>query len=332
MKKIIVFPLILFIFGNVLSQRSYYGSEIKLSPIHRTSEEFILPAINHINSCDNYFIAYNSKQCIFYVFDKSLRFVTKFGTKGKGPREFLWPARIVIVDTVIYIWDYVKQSIFQYSILGNYINKIGLKEPSGEPSTFCLIDNHFYFHDLGEYPIVVINSSGERVKGFGKFYPPYENIYEKYFNNSTLHLLSYRKSIIAVNGNHALISQYDLNGQLMRERKYKDLEKLFLKIAEYTKRSMQVKGRKITFIMIPNCIVDGNRLFLILNGSPGSSVDKVITNTLLVIDLKSLEIIATLRLPGRFYLGMAVNNHLCLAYNYIDAVLEMFRIPDELYK
>ena len=333
MKKLLINFLAIWIIslGNSYSQKPYYGTEFKLIPEQISSSEIILPEIYHIVANDNYFIAYSAKRCKFYVFNKKLKLIKAFGTKGKGPKELLWPERVVIRDSIIYVWDYVKKSIFKLTVLGKYLDQIKLHVYVEDPSMFCLNNNNFFFHDMGDYPVVKINMNGEKVGQFGEFYPPFSNRHEKYFNNMDFHLLAYRNKIIGVNAQHAAIYFFGLDGKLVREEKYKDLERFFQKIMDYYSKRNTSSGGLTAYTNISECAVDENRLFIFLTRAPGYAVDDVKVNTILVINLDNLDIIATIRLMGNYYHGLSINNHMCLVYNYYTAKMEMYDIPQSIY-
>lgn len=334
MKKKILIYLFTFLILSLytsFSQISHYGKEVLLTPEQTSASELILPEIYHIVASDNYFIAYSAKHCKFYVFNKELKLLKVFGTKGKGPKELLWPERVVIKDSIIYVWDYVKKSIFKFVAPGNYLDQIKLHVPVEEPSQFCLSNHNFFFHDMGNYPIVQINMDGEKVGQFGEFYPPFSNQYEKYFNNMDFHLLAYSNGIIGVNAQHAAIYQYGLDGTLVRKKKYKDLERFFQEIIDFYSKRNTLSDGLIAYTNISECAIDKNRLFIMLTRAPGFAIEDVKVNTLLVINLDNFDIIATIRLAGNYYHGLAINNHKCAVYNYYTAKIELYDIPQTIY-
>lgn len=336
MKKIILQILILIIpLGHIECQKKgkYFGNQFyKLQPVKVSNENLLLPQVFCIEANSHYFTALDSPHSKLYVFDHQLSLIVKYGNKGKGPKEFLWPDQLFMDDSITYVWDYLKKTVFYYSNDGQYISDVKLKA-SSSLCKFSKVNNRFYFHSMGEFPVSCYNIDGSLYNSFGSFYPPFNTTHEKYRNNMNWHLVPYENGIVAVNAHHANIIYFDSKGNVLREKTIKKLEKFFTEHISYSIKHSKISNTtKSAVLNISTVSVDEDRLFLLLTKAPDAGFDEVLINTIVVINLKDFTVEFTLRLPGEFYTGLAVNNHKCVTFNHNKAQMELFLIPDDIYK
>ena len=312
-------------------ETTYYGNYLELFPYETTNDSnFILPDVGSIFANDDFFTVVSPKHCKFYVFDTTLTLISTYGNKGKGPKELLWPERVFMNDSITYIWDYLKKSIFFHKTKGQFLKEIKI-QPSVNSSIFCVQDDYFYFHSMDSFPIVKINQKGHLHKAFGDFHSPSSTVSEKYFNNMILNILPYKDGIISVNAQHAEIIYYNCKGKILRKENFKHLESFFKQVTSHVLNTNKSKSQKFAIIHISDCVIDGERLFLLLTRSPREP--KIYyANTLIVINLENNKIEHTIRLPGDIYNGLTVRNNKCLTYNFNKAQLELFIIPHYVYE
>ena len=68
----------------------------------------------------------DAENCNIQKFDKDGNFITKWGTKGIGPSEFLQPESMD-VDSLdnIYVAEYSRKNIQKFDSDGKFINDVG---------------------------------------------------------------------------------------------------------------------------------------------------------------------------------------------------------------
>jgi len=312
------------------SSHSPFGETVYLQP-EAINNELVVDMIHSISANDHYFTFVHSKTCRFYVFDSLGNLQFTFGVKGKGPAEFQWPGGIFMTDSLTIIYDEVRKSVLQYTVDGKYKREIVLKTGVSR-SRFCYHRGYLYFHAMDEYPVKKVNmQTGEQVKGFGEFYPPFHTVKDRYFNNMYWYLQPCRETVLAVNAHHAEVNIYNTDGKILRKLSFPELEKFFRILNKSSlSKLLDTPPERFALIHISDISVDRDKLFLLLTRSP-EDPKQVQINTILVIDLKSGNINDTLKLPGRMYFGMAVRNGHCAVYNYSDAQCEFYMVPQKIY-
>ena len=200
MKKIFVI-LFLFILLTNCSQNDeedyseFQLSETRLKPkmIIETNgdERYLLTSVIDLkeDSFGNIYLL-DDKECNVKVFSQTGSFLRKFGSKGKGPGEFLRPEEMEFINDSILISDSRLKRFTYFDLEGNYLRSQKLKNDS--PGKFEIdSDNNIYnsttmFRFSGEYkkiPLLKIyNSKFELINKLGN-YKVYDSQYKTYIMN-----------------------------------------------------------------------------------------------------------------------------------------------------
>jgi len=94
--------------GESRNDDNYYFS--KISALYVDNRENI------------YLIEGNERQV--RLFDKDGKFIRKFGRKGRGPGEFLYPTYVYVNDSIIYVVDSGNRKISSYFIDGTFLTDL----------------------------------------------------------------------------------------------------------------------------------------------------------------------------------------------------------------
>lgn len=337
MKKTIQLISIIIV-SNILSNCSSINSDfrnLKILDIHPSktygNSSEILPSINTLASNDSFIVAVSGKTSEIFIFDNKLNFINKFGKRGRGPQEIVFP-EFVSIDNAnnIYIYDGGEFTISHFKTNGTHISEKKLISRI-YPGNLCLTNNSFFYHSMDSFPIINTDLNGRLIKTFGSFYP-HDNTSEKYFHNMKLQILPYENNIIAINCQHSEITFYDFNGELLNKLTLNDLESFFLELQElYSKTATAQQSEKFAIINIVDSSIDENNLYLLLSRTPHEP-EKVIMNNIVVIDLKMQVIKNILRMPNEIYQSCIIKNRKCVAFNYDNSELQLFDLPKNIYE
>lgn len=83
-----------------------------------THENYLISTVNDINIIDDQILIFDEKLGLL-VFSLDGRFITKIGSVGRGPGEFVTITDIAISDTILYIYDALTYKVHSYN-LNNY--------------------------------------------------------------------------------------------------------------------------------------------------------------------------------------------------------------------
>ena len=196
-----------------------------------------------------------------------------------------------------------------------------------------MYDGYLYFHGYPDFPVLQIDAaSGDLVKGFGEFCPPYDQPAVKSFNNLNGHVVPFRGGIMSVNAQHAEWCVYDCHGNLLEKKHLPVLESSFQKAVEHYLSNLNGDPDVNTAVInIMDAAVDRNRLFLLIVPVPDNpQIDG--GNTILVVDPDAGEILYHFTLPGKMYFSFAVHNGNFMAYNQNEGRFDIFRMPEIIYR
>jgi len=111
----------------------------------------------YVDSHENiYLIEGNERQV--RVFDKSGKFLRKFGRKGRGPGEWIYPTYVYVKDSVIYVVDGGNIKISRYDLNGRFLTDLRVDVGA--------IPGAIFIDTAGDYIIfcIKITVNGDRCK------------------------------------------------------------------------------------------------------------------------------------------------------------------------
>lgn len=187
-----------------------------------TSNKCLIENIVSFAESNNYYYILSGKNQALYKFDKTGKFISKIGNKGQGPGEYVSIDQIEVNNTlgIVYVLDYLGQSILLYDLDDNYIRSYKLPEDHSYNKFVIWNDGIYYFSTNNSImPDVIfydINKSifenvskGERKMQKGEFY--LGDTFPFIINNELCFYHYFNDTI------------YSLNNNILR---YKDLIKL----------------------------------------------------------------------------------------------------------
>jgi len=327
--RIIFFVLLML--SQCRENESPFGRHFELIPDY-TNNEVKVGMVFSIAANSKYFAVPDKNRGLIHVFDHEGKLVNSYGNTEGQPTRFISPDILFMDETHIWIWDTGKNSVYQYSTEGRLLKRVGLNASVGYKK-FCVHEGYLYFHSNTDFPVLQIDPvSGALVKGFGEFYPPYDQPAGKSFNNLNGYILPFRGGIMTVNAQHAEWCVYDPQGNLLEKKQLPELEACFqVAVGHYLSNLKGDPDVNTAVINIMDAAVDRNRLFLLIVPVPNNpQIDG--GNTILVVNPASGKILNNITLPGKMYFSFAVKEGICLAYNHNDARFEFFKLPDKIYR
>lgn len=139
-----------------------------------TTKESIINKIDKIYVTDSVIIIYDSKLNEILQFDKTGKFIRKYGKKGQGPGEHIFFTDIFYDDTsgLIYANEGYKRSIFVYNMYGKLVSELSTKKYWFR--SFIKVNNGFWIYSCyktGNNPsgynlMLVDNEFKKTIKGF----------------------------------------------------------------------------------------------------------------------------------------------------------------------
>jgi hypothetical protein len=149
--------ILLFVVTILLTQCTPSNkSEINIKSTERLSLDVDSIAVNEIINIDNWIamddcilIQTTLADTFFYAYSfPNFQFQSKFGIKGQGPNEYIYPRIATNAKTTMYLYDNAKNFLDEYTLSeGKFIikNKIKVKEPllvnvmlNIDEKTFCI--------------------------------------------------------------------------------------------------------------------------------------------------------------------------------------------------
>lgn len=114
---------------DVNNSQYVYKNIFKLKDIVylETKRECLISEISQLILIDNKFVILDKKNGVVYMFDKSGKFISKIGSMGHGPGEYVRPKYVVVnKDKFIKVYDSAQRRINIYNFDGEYVKSVNL--------------------------------------------------------------------------------------------------------------------------------------------------------------------------------------------------------------
>lgn len=208
---------------------------MEVIPLESTNKCLIEDIVSFSES-NNYYYILSGKNQALYKFDKSGKFVSKIGNRGQGPGEYVSIDQIEIDNNlgIVYVLDYLGQSLLLYDCDDNYIRSYKLPEDHSFNKFVLWNDGIYYFSTNNSImpDVVFYNtqnlifenvSKGERKMQKGEFY--FGDTFPFFMDNELCFYHYFNDTIYCVNDNNLICKE------LLKLGKYKvtfdDLKDIF---------------------------------------------------------------------------------------------------------
>jgi hypothetical protein len=203
---------------------SQIANEIRYVPLENRDDIFIADLSNFYVS-DKHIIAKDRESLI--LFDKTGRFITKFGNRGRGPGEYQSISNIFIGNEKMVFFNSIVD-LFEFDTDGNFIKKYAniLKVDEKYPiqnwrmiNDSLLIGNVDNMTGQIEYKALIINKNGETIRAFKNYdllqstgsrvYGGYARIFE--FGNTIYFKELFNDTLFVLHNEYELIPKFVFN-------------------------------------------------------------------------------------------------------------------------
>ena len=278
-----------------------------------------------------------SEQLICVDDGDSLHVVQTIGRKGKGPGEFgRWPSQFDMQNGKLYVFGPRHLKVFTSSDVFERNIPMPFWITGGWP--WITAGNLFVSNTTGEgveHPLVKLDSTGSVVKGFGTLHKSPQAREPDMFRNERYLEIVDQDYLVAVGAGFPVVEKYTLDGDLIAAKDFSQssffapgMEMIYQRYAETSKQWMY-----LILYVISAIEVYGSILYMLISQGTDPDADHRV-NTILALDLASLELLGALELTSHerpsaegFEAFQHTSRGELLAYSYTDGVFYRYDDP-----
>ncbi len=260
-----------------------------------------------------------------------LDFIRTTGKQGKGPAEFMGPARTMVYKDTIFTFDGTKQNISFHSLGGEYLGEVNTPPGYLMFPRFAIDDefNIYVSTPREAQSIAKFNLKGEVLHRFASSNQNYRSVSHLFFTEEGF--------LLSVNGADPLIELFDQEGELIQSFEYGYLPDIQNALDDreriHARNKEMISWDHYYNPLIQDASYNDKKLYLLYRRQPeyARGKDVLIGNQLLVFDIGdkiSLNKKVELESPDskRFYLTIDVDGNYLYAFENTTKEICKFNI------
>ncbi|MDR0507059.1 MAG: hypothetical protein LBH32_09635 [Dysgonamonadaceae bacterium] len=260
----------------------------------------------------------------YFVLDEKFNIKKRIGSKGQGPGEFLGAGPFYFQGTdSIFILNEGKRS-FELFVEDKHIESFSY--PQGISLSHCtrfFVKNQQIFHSVigDSLPVIAFNGNSHENQ-YMCLYTKWDNPHLK--QHSTRHLVKGKNNFFVIGSVLPVFQRYDFEGNLLEDYDMEKLPEISINMKKY---NGQKQIPTTYFTMCKDAYYCKDKVFILV----ASNINEYFCNTVYVLNVADkISHIGTYILGkgNNVYESFCVKNDTLLAFNAIDASLDVFTISE----
>jgi hypothetical protein len=266
---------------------------------------------------DIYFSDYSEN---LVVLDSHFNVKKRIGSKGQGPGELLGANHFYIAgNDSIYIINDGKQAV-ELFVGEKHTAHIPFPSEVRLNSSRFFVENQSVFHSIvpGDFPVIVFDEHS-RINQYLCNYTDLDNPDLRL--HSDRHVLKGDKAFFLIGRTLPVFQMYSGEGKLKGEYDLRQIQEIDKTVKTYN-ATPQVPTTY--FVMIQDVYYDNQKVYLLI-----ATENPYSCNLLCVFDIKEeIKHVQTFQQEGKIYGSFCVKNNKLIAFNTMDASLDVFTLPE----
>ena len=226
MRKIFLAVALISVFGCISNEKTYDIESKVLYPLKKfeqINDSTFLSLVMNMTENKGFVYFSDLKNGRIVLIDSNYKFVSCFGSPGRGPSEFSLPGPggATVNNNRLYAIDEENKRINIYDLIGNFVGDIKGYIP--ERGRF-IINDSVYFGSTStndKPPIFKAHISGKLIKRFGNNQRVLNDVNKNMSKNYFLE--TWKDQIIAICDSDPVIEKYSYNGEFLNSFNYSTL-------------------------------------------------------------------------------------------------------------